>query len=175
MEKLWDGNYQNSYELQEVFIHNTLLRFYDRSTRLDRHKFDKLSAIRSFLNSFINNSRARYNMSEFNTIDEMLPSLYDHCQSIQYIPRNSAKYGIKIYTLCGAKQFYKSNLEVYCGKQTDGPYTKSNALMNIIKRLTPVIEKSNRNLTTDNYYTSISLAEYLLQKHLLLLANSKKK
>lgn len=48
------------------------LRFDDQSTRADRRKFDKLSAISSFLDSFVKNSRVSYNMSEFTTIDEML-------------------------------------------------------------------------------------------------------
>jgi len=56
------------------------LRFDDRSTRADRRKFDKLSAIRSFLDSFVNNSRASYNMSEFTTIDEMLHPFHGRCQ-----------------------------------------------------------------------------------------------
>jgi len=59
------------------------LRFDDRSTRADRRKFDKLSAIRSFLDSFVNNSRASYNMSEFATIDEMLHPFRGRCQWIQ--------------------------------------------------------------------------------------------
>jgi len=80
------------------------IRFDDRSTRADRRKFDKLSAISSFLDSFVNNFRASYNMSEFTTIDEML---HPFRQWIQYIPSKPAKYGIKMYALCDAKYFYK--------------------------------------------------------------------
>ncbi|XP_060846028.1 piggyBac transposable element-derived protein 4-like [Rhopalosiphum padi] len=150
------------------------LRFDDRSTRADRRKFDKLSAIRSFLDSFVNNSRASYNKSEFTTIDEMLHPFRGRCQWIQYIPSKPAKYGIKMYALCDAKYFYTSNLEVYCGKQPEGPYDNSNAPMEIVKRLITDIEKSNRNLTTDNYYTSIPLAEYLMQKQITLVGTLKK-
>lgn len=48
------------------------LRLDDRSTRPDRRKLDKLSSIRLFLDSFVNNCRASYNMSAYTTIDEML-------------------------------------------------------------------------------------------------------
>jgi len=46
------------------------LQFDDQSTTADRHTFDKLSAISLFLNYFLNNSRASYDVSEFTTIDQ---------------------------------------------------------------------------------------------------------
>lgn len=150
------------------------LRCDDRSTSADRHTFDKLSAIRLFLDSFVNNSRASYNMSEITTIDEMLHLFRGCCQWIQYIPSKPTKYGIKMYAICDAKYFYTSNLEVYCGKQPEEPYYNSVAPMDIVKRLITDIGKSKRNLTTDNNYTSIPLAEYLLQKQLTLVGTLKK-
>lgn len=80
-------------------------------------------------------------MSEFTTTDEMLHPFRGRCQWIQYIPSKPAKYGIKMYALCDAKYFYMSNLEVYCGKQPEGPYHNSNSLMDIVKRLITDIEK----------------------------------
>jgi len=44
-----------------------------------------------------------------------------------------------------------------------------------VKRLVTPIENSKRNLTTDNWYTSIPLADYLLQKKITLTGTLKKK
>lgn len=79
-----------------------------------------------------------------------------------------------MYALCDATIFYTSNLEVYCGTQPDGPFKISNSPIDIVKRLVVPIENSNRNLTTDNYYTSIPLADYLLSQKITLIGTLKK-
>lgn len=114
-------------------------------------------------------------MGEFVTIDEMLVPFRGRCGFVQYMPQKPAKYGLKYYALCDSKTFYTYSLELYCGKQHDGPYgNNSNKPTDIVKRLVEPIEKSNRNLTTDNYYTSFPLAEYLLQVGLTLLGTMKR-
>lgn len=80
-----------------------------------------------------------------------------------------------MYALCDAKYFYLSNLEVYCDKQIKGLNYNSNAPIVIMKILITDIEKSNRNLTIDNYYMSITLANYLLQKQISLVDTLNKK
>ena len=67
-----------------------------------------------------------------------------------------------MYALCDSKTFYTYDVEIYCGKQQIGPFFQSNKAMDIVKRLMAPILNSNRNLTTDNFYTSYELAHYLL-------------
>nr|XP_022911901.1 piggyBac transposable element-derived protein 4-like [Onthophagus taurus] len=150
------------------------LRFDNKATRDDRRKLDKLAAIRSFFDKFVENSQASFKLSEFVTIDEMLHPFRGKCAWIQNMPRKPAKYGLKIYALCDAKTFYTFNLEIYCGEQPDGPYMVSNEPMDVVKRLVKPIENCHRNLTTDNYYTSVALADYLLQKKITLIGAIKK-
>lgn len=50
--------------------------------------------------------------------------------------------------------------------EKDVHFNVSNKLMDIVKRLVEPIKKSNRNLTTDNYYTNYKLAIYLLENGL---------
>jgi hypothetical protein len=85
-----------------------------------------------------------------------------------------AKYGVKIFALCDAKTFYCSNLEIYCAKQPPGPYDVRNTPTDIVKRLVSPIENSYKNVTTDNWYTNISLLHYLLEKKTTLLGTMKK-
>lgn len=38
-----------------------------------------------------------------------------------------AKYGIKIFSIACARTFYTTKIEVYIGKQPDGPYYDDNS------------------------------------------------
>lgn len=109
------------------------LRFDDKTTRAERRVIDKLAAIRAFLDPFVENSKACYNLSEYVTIDEMLHPFRGRCSFIQYMPSKTAKYDIKMCAMCDAKKFYASNIEIYCRKQPDGPYATSNSPMEIVK------------------------------------------
>ncbi|XP_077301051.1 piggyBac transposable element-derived protein 4 [Arctopsyche grandis] len=150
------------------------LRFDDKNTRVERRKVDKLAAIRELFQAFVNNCKSSFNLSGYTTIDEMLHPFRGRCSFIQYIPSKPAKYGLKMFALCDAKSFYTSNLEIYCGIQPAGPFAASNTPTDIVKRLVTPIENSNRNLTTDNWYTSVPLADYLLTKKITVLGPIKK-
>jgi len=151
------------------------LRLDDVTDRKDREKTDKLAAVREFESDFVKNCQNSYSVGEFVTIDEMLVAFRGRCGFIQYMPQKPAKYGLKYYALCDSKTFYTYSLELYCGKQLVGPYgINSNKPTDIVKRLVEPIKNSNRNLTTDNYYTSYPLAEHLLQVGLTLLGTMKR-
>lgn len=96
------------------------------------------------------------------------------CSFIQYIPNKPAKYGIKIFALCDAKIFFTGNLEVYCGKQPDGPYNFSNSSSDVVNRLIGHLKGTCRNLTTNNWYTSYPLAVSLLEQKIILVGTHKK-
>ena len=66
-------------------------------------------------------------------------------------------------------------MEVYAGKQPDGPFQLSNKPHDITMRLTAPIFGTSRNLTTDNWYTSVPLAEDLLKNKITLVGTMKKK
>jgi len=150
------------------------LRFDDLNSRNQRLQFDKLAPIREFHTQFVKNCQNIYSISEFVTIDEMLVSFRGRCGFIQYMPQKPAKYGLKIYALCDARTLYTFNLDIYCGKQKDGPYMTSNKPFDICKRMTNPIINSHRNLTTDNYFSSYELAEYLLGAGLTFLGTLKR-
>ncbi|XP_039276182.1 uncharacterized protein LOC120350035 [Nilaparvata lugens] len=150
------------------------MRFDNPATRSDRCRIDKLAAIRTILDPFVKNCIDSYNTSELVTIDEMLHPFRGRCSFVQCIPSKPAKYGIKMFALCDARTFFCNNLEVYCGKQPPGPYEVSNKPEDIVKRLVVPIEKSNKNLTTDNWYTSIPLVEDMLAKDITMIGTLKK-
>ena len=93
---------------------------------------------------------------------------------IQYIPSKPVKYGVKIFALCDAKTFFTGNLEVYCGKQLTGPCEISNSPADVVERLISHLKGTCRNLTTDNWYTSYTLAMSLLQDKITVVRTLKK-
>lgn len=78
-----------------------------------------------------------------------------------------------MYALCDANRFYCNNFEDYCRKQPQGPYHTANSAIDIVKWLVKPIEKAITNSTTDNWDTSISLANHLLIKGLTLIDTMK--
>ncbi|CAB3259245.1 unnamed protein product [Arctia plantaginis] len=124
-----------------------------------------LRTIRSIFDSFVLNCQKAYIPHEYMTIDEMLWAFRGRCGVRVYIPSKPAKYGIKAYALVDAKSFYTFNIEVYPGKQPDGPYAFSNTAYDVVDRLVKSITKSHRNLTFDNWFTSYELMKHLLAEH----------
>lgn len=113
---------------------------------------------------FVQNCQNAYEISGYSTIDEQLVPFRGKCCFRQYIPSKPAKYGLKIQTLCDARTWYVLSMEVYAGKQPTGPYELSNSPKYVVHRLTEPIVNTGRNVTADNWFTSIPLAEELLQK-----------
>lgn len=151
------------------------MRFDDISLRNKRKSIDKLAAVRYLIDTFNANCKKHYSLSERVTIDEMLDAFRGRCGFRKYIPSNPAKYGIKIFALTDAKMFYTNNVEVYCGKQPEGPYICDNSPHKIVKRLVQPISGSGRNITFDNWFTSLPLALDLLENDKLTTVGTIKK
>lgn len=104
----------------------------------------------------------------------MLVSFRGRCSFIQYMPQKPAKYGIKMYSMCDSQTFYTFNIIIYCGTQKPGPYETSNKPFDIVKTLTEPLKRTNRNVTTDNWFSSYPLAAYLSSVGLTFLGTLRK-
>lgn len=150
------------------------LRFDNRVTRPQRREIDKLAAVREIFDLFIENCKSHFSLGENVTIDEMLPAFRGRCGFRQYIPSKPSKYGIKIFSLCDAKLFYTYNMEIYCGQQPEGPYKQNNSADSIVLRLSQPIFFTGRNITADNWFTSLKLMKDLEEKKLSYVGTIRK-
>lgn len=79
-----------------------------------------------------------------------------------YIPNKPAKYGLKIILACDVNSKYMFDACPYLGKNGEVPNEPLGT--HYCKLLTQTIHGSNRNLTADNWFTSVPLAEQLLSE-----------
>ncbi|XP_045454224.1 piggyBac transposable element-derived protein 4-like [Melitaea cinxia] len=148
------------------------LRFDDKQTREERRVNDRLAPIREIFDQIIVSCEELYSPSDCCTIDEQLLSFRGRCLFKMYIPSKPDKYRIKILMICDAKTAYMLKAIVYVG-QTNAPPNLSIPEYYVVELSRP-IERSRRNITMDNWFTSIPLAKKLLEKDLTLVGTTRK-
>lgn len=65
-------------------------------------------------------------------------------------------------------------MEVYAGQQPNGPYKMNNSAKSVVKRMVQPVEGTKRNITMDNWFTSLPVVKYLLTEKQLTVVGTKK-
>ena len=109
----------------------------------------------------------------FVIVDEHLVPYRGRCSFRQYIKSKPAKYGLKLWLLCDSSTSYVLNVQIHTGRiHGDGP--ERNQGQRVVHDLVEVIKGSGRNVTMDNFFTSVTLAQELLEKKLSLVGTMRK-
>lgn len=138
------------------------MRFDDVHDGESRRSQNKLALIRLVFDKFVLNCYKSFKPTDYWTTDEQLVAC--KCFFRQYMPKNPAKYAIKIYALVVASNFYATKLEVYVGKQPKGPFEVSNVTEDLACRLVVPVVGSHRNITAVNFFFSVPMLKRLLEE-----------
>lgn len=157
---------RNRFQLLTAFI-----RFDDYSTRAQRRMSDKLAPIREIFDIFVQNCSKAYSPGSHVTIDEQLVSFRGRCPFRVYMKSKPDKYGLKIWAMADSETAYSINLQVYLGKINNQPEKNQGerVVLDLIKPL-----GTGYGVTTDNFFTSLSLANKLADKGLTLCGTLRK-
>jgi len=161
-----------------LFLINCL-RFDNPNTRDERKEENPIAAVSEIFDEFINNCKLNYSLSSCVTIDEMLISFRGRCKFKMYMPNKPAKYGIKLMCLTDSRTHYLHNAYIYAGQNTDGitldpVERKFPKPTQAVLRLSKLIEGTNRNITADNWFSSIELVEHLKKRGLTYVGTLRK-
>ena len=168
VKDMWDTTWGAAF-FRETMPRNRFLeimkylRFDLRTTRSVRLQADKFALASEPWNRFIANSILCYKPGENITIDEQLFPTKARCKWTQYIASKPDKYGIKFWLAADVKSKYLVNGFPYLGEDEQRPQGVRLADHVVMRLMEPYLGKG-RNVTTDNYFTSLKLCNELTSK-----------
>ncbi|XP_073533062.1 uncharacterized protein [Phyllobates terribilis] len=139
------------------------LRFDEKSTRSERLQTDKFALFSTVWDRFIENCIACYKPGPYITVDEQLFPSKTRCPFTQYMPSKPDKYGHKYWLAVDKRSKYLANGFPYLGKD-DTRRAEDRLADHVVMKLLDPFLKKGRNVTTDNYFTSVKLAKQLKTK-----------
>lgn len=168
VKKLWSSNwgprfFQDTMSRNKFLEIMRLIRFDMRNTRSQRLATDKFALASEIWNPFIENCILCYKPGEHIAIDEQLFPSKARCRFTQYMANKPDKFGIKFWLAADVNSKYLINGFPYLGKDEQRP---QNILLGehvVLKLMEPFLNKG-RNVTTDNFFTSVKLAKELKKK-----------
>ena len=134
------------------------LRFGYKQTRSHRLATNKLALISTVWYTFVGNC-LRHDI----TMDEQLFPAKARCRFTQYRPNKPDNFGIKFWMAADVQTKYMLHSFPYLGKDDSRPAGIALG-EHVVLRLTEPYRKTGRNVTTDNFFTSVNLAKALRQK-----------
>ncbi|KAI8128045.1 PiggyBac transposable element-derived protein 4 [Lucilia cuprina] len=176
LEALWQSNafplYRATMSGKRFVNIARFIRFDQQNTRETRSLTDKAAPISEIFEMLNANLRQNYRPGENITVDEQLFPFRGRTKFTQYIPSKPAKYGIKLWWVCDAKSYYPLTGQIYTGKT--GNNREMNQGERVVKDLVQQYKNSGRNVTCDNFFTSLPLADTLATWGLSLVGTMKK-
>ncbi|XP_036317699.1 piggyBac transposable element-derived protein 4-like, partial [Rhagoletis pomonella] len=173
---LWKTNanplYRATMSLKRFSHILQFIRFDHENTRENRMQTDKAAPISEIFTMLNANLRDNYRPRENLTVDEQLFPFRGRTKFTQYMPSKPAKYGIKLWWICDSQTYYPLTAQIYTGKSNN--VREINQGERVVKDLVSYYKNSGRNVTCDNFFTSIALADSLANWQISLVGTMKK-
>ncbi|XP_071746951.1 piggyBac transposable element-derived protein 4-like [Lepeophtheirus salmonis] len=144
------------------------IRFDIRSTRSQRLQNDKFALISMVWDRFVENCKLSNRPGENITIDEQLFLTKARYPFTQYMAKKPDKFDIKFWLAVDATSKYLVNGFPYLGKDSQRPANKFISEYIVMKLMEPYLDKG-RNVKTNNFFTSLSLANELQKNRTTIL------
>lgn len=148
-----------------------LLKFWHYSNNEESPENDRLFKLRHICDLLVARFQAVYTMERDVSIDESMVLWRGRLTFRQFIPGKRHKYGVKLYLLCEPSG-YIYNMLVYCGKM-DAISGFGHAETVVLKLMDGILDRGHV-LYTDNFYTSVPLAQQLLDRKTYLCGTLRK-
>ena len=155
---------RNRYEKIKRF-----LRFDEKRTRSFRIDEDPFTHVREIFDKIAKSCRENFVPNFSLCIDEQLVPMKTRCRFVVYMPNKPDKFGFKFWLLVDNSTKYVWNIVPYLGK-CEAPDRNGERLADFaVKKLLSSLERKSYNITCDNFFTSVSLANYLSSKQTTLV------
>ncbi len=203
----YDQLWAKKYGLPVCHATMSLWRFkqFLRYIRFDtgpRNPDDKLAPVRRLWDQVNSHFQHHYAPTGHVTVDEQLVPYKGRVPFRQYMPSKTGKYGMKIFWMCDAKNYYPVKGLPYLGRgrpnkpgagepkkpdagagadaggrpgtrnKTKGKTPPGLTALETVWELSAPIAQSGRNITMDNYFTSKELAVRLYEERALTLVGT---
>ena len=127
---------------------------------------DKLYLVRPVLDAVLDTCIRNYNPHQNPSIDEAMVKFRGCLSFRQYLPAKPTKYGIKVWMRADPTNGYTNEFQVYTGRE--GNVRETGLAARVVMDLTRRIWGHHHIVNTDNYFTSLDLADRVLQQNTYL-------
>ena len=132
---------------------------------------DKLSHIRPFIDTVLQQCKTQYNVHRECSVDEAMVGFRGRLAFRQYMPAKPTKFGIKVWALGDSHNGYVGNFQVYTGK-VEGAAEKG--LTNrVVKDMTDDLKGKSHLVVFDNYFSSCVLLQDLEKDQIYCCATTR--
>ncbi|KAK8376085.1 hypothetical protein O3P69_008660 [Scylla paramamosain] len=167
--KLYAGSYISSVMTRERF--EILLRCIHFRDNTDVNgPPDPIFKLRPLVTAIRDRCRTVYKPGSMFVIDESMVPFRGRTKIRHYLPGKTHKYGFKLYKVC-TPSGYTWNFKIHSGSQTKRQGLNSTESLTV--ELCEELFDQGATLYADNYYCSLPLAEYLLDKKTYLCGTIK--
>lgn len=143
------------------------VRFDNYLSRRQNRSSDRFAPIRDVWNKWSSLLPLYLNCGSCVTIDEQLVAFRGRCAFRMYMPPKPAKYGLKNWVCVDNETGYIWKIQPYLGKENESASREVQQGKRVVLDLVDGLK--GQNVTCDNFFTSLDLAEELLRRKLTIV------